>query len=107
MGTHRRTVDAPEVPVGLAVGFQSGLQTVEGAVDLRAMEAVVGGLPGTKTFGQVAPRRTGVEDSENGIENRAMITGGSTAASLRRSICDMIDYGTKFFTKIEWEMWFL
>lgn len=77
-GPDDRAVDAPQVGVDPAVVVQfiqqRGDDAGPGAVAAPAVEAVVGRLPGAVALGEIAPGGAGMEDPEDAVEDRAMVT---------------------------------
>jgi len=60
-GPNRRAVDAPEIPINLAIGIEADAQGFETSVVHARLpppgEVVVHSLPRAEPFGQVPPRR--------------------------------------------------
>src|SRR5438552_2092288 len=72
-GTDDGGIDAPQMPPEFPVAFQViqevGDETSPGTILPPAAEAVVGGLPGTIAFGEVAPGSAGVANPQDRIED--------------------------------------
>src|SRR4051794_33316265 len=74
-GTDDRTIDTPEVVVDetLVIQFvqQRGDHPIPDTVSTPGVEVVEHGLPGPVPFGKITPRRTGVQDPEDPVDDGA------------------------------------
>jgi hypothetical protein len=88
MHSDDRAVDEVQAPVQPSLRIGSSLQRRQDAVPnahlLPAIEAARDGLPGAVTLQEAAPRASDAQDSDDAIEDGAVIVGGTTRTGLLR-----------------------
>jgi hypothetical protein len=80
---HARAVDAPQVPVDLALAVEADAERlgdpVEGAVPAPPVEPVVDALSAAQALGQVTPGRPGPQDPQHAAEGGAVVVPSATS----------------------------